>query len=170
MGTTINTVKKSFSELMKLVRERSHEPVYRVVNIEQDEAKDYYATIQVIGKNITFKAKPEEILADDAMTDKFSPRDVRNLTYLGYLGINAPKYKILAKQMTQDNRVVFAIHKKGSKKVEVKTADELSTNEDIITHLDQKDAHMVGYTAASEQEQLLKAEKENLRAEKRLQK
>jgi len=163
MGAKLQVLKKSFRDLMKTIRERGSDPVYRVVNIEQDNLQDYYATIQIVGKNITFKAKPEDILADDAMTDKFSPRDVRNLTYLGYLGINAPKYKILAKQMTQDNRVVFAVHKKGSKKVEVKTADELSTNEEILTNLNQKDAHMVGYTTASEQEQLLKLEKERLR-------
>lgn len=37
--------------------------------------------IQLINKSITLYTKPEENLKDD----KFSPYDIRTLTYLGYL-------------------------------------------------------------------------------------
>ena len=128
-----------------------HSAPYRVVEVEKDDHGDYTAVIQVSGKNITFKAKPEEILADDEMTLKFSPLDVRTLTYLGYVDLNNPKYRILAKQFSDEvGRTVFAVHEKGKKDYEVKTAAEITTNEEIIASLDQKDAHMVGYTSATE--------------------
>lgn len=74
--------------------------------------------IQIIGKATTFVAKPEELLMDDAIVDLFSPRDVRNLTYLGYLGINGPKYKILAQKLSeQADQTLFAILKKGEKNI-----------------------------------------------------
>jgi len=108
--------------------------------------------IQVVGKSTTFKMQPEKILADDTMTNQFSPCDVRTLTYLGYLGINSPKYKILAKKLSEDNdKMIFAVHEKGSNKVETKTADQITADTEILKSLDQQDAHMVGYTVATEQ-------------------
>ena len=99
------------------------------------------------------------------MTDLFSPRDVRTLTYLGYLDINSPKYRILAKRLSEnDNRMVFAIQKKGEKIPKIKTASEISQDKEILKHIDQHDAHMIGYTAASEtmlDEQLAKEKLRN---------
>ena len=46
---------------------------------------------------------------------------------------------------------MFALRRKGISKVEIKTAAQISTNQDILTHLDQKDTHMVGFTTATEQ-------------------
>jgi len=73
-------------------------------------------TIKVINKNISFTIKPDEILAKDSMVDLFSPRDVRTLTYLGYLGINSPKYKILARRLSENNdKTIFALQKRGGR-------------------------------------------------------
>ena len=125
---------------------------YRIVNIEKDEQDDYIATVQVINKSSIFKIRPEEILSDDQMTQQFSQLDVRTLTYLGYLDMNSPKYRILAKRLSESHdNLMFALRRKGSSKVEMKTAAQISTNKDILTHLDQKDAHMVGFTTATEQ-------------------
>ncbi len=126
-------------------------PAYRVVSIEKDKYNDYEVMVQIIGKYTTFRMKPEEILADDKMTDLFSPRDVRTLTYLGYLGVNSPKYRILAKRLSEkDNRMIFALQKKGEKSLEVKTANEISRDKEILKQIDQEDAHMIGYTAGGE--------------------
>ena len=76
---------------------------------------------------------------------------MRTLTYLGYLGINSPKYKILAQRLSEDNdKTLFAVLKKGGTQVEVKTAAEISSNKEILKSLDQEDAHRVGHTAAME--------------------
>ena len=144
-------IKNAFKFIAELSRSANTFP-YRVVNVEQDNKQIYHVTVQVVGKNATFKMRPEDILAVDRMTDQFSPRDVRTMTYLGYLGINSPKYKILAKRLSEGNdKLVFAVHKKGSDEVAVKTASEISTDEEILKNLDQHDAHMVGYTTATEQ-------------------
>lgn len=88
-------------------------PGYRLAEIIQDEDGSYYVTIQVINKNITFRTKPEEILAENNLVNQFSPTDIRALTYLGYLGINSPKYKILAKNLSsQDSGIIFTVKKK----------------------------------------------------------
>lgn len=147
-------------ETIKIVTNKA---TYRVLSVEQNETEDYIATIQCIKKTLTFKMKPEEILADDDMTDRFSPRDVRALTYLGYLGINSPKYRILAKQLSQNDQLLFVVHKKGEKNAAYKTAKDISSDKEMLKNLDQQDAHMVGYLSASEsiekeQEQKIKAQ------------
>jgi hypothetical protein len=141
----------------------TYKPFYRIGSIEKNKQGDYEIVIQLIGKAMTFKMKPEEILADDSMTDKFSPLDVRALTYLGYLEINSPKYKILAKKLSEANdQMLFALRKKGDKTLQFKTAAEISQDKEILKQIDQQDAHMVGFTAASEAIITEKSEKEKL--------
>lgn len=145
--TIIQTVRQA----PKSAKEDKFQPIYRVAELEQDKEGDYVAIIQLISKNQIFKAKPEDILADDELTDLFSPRDVRTLTYLGYLGINSPKYKILAQRLSEkDNSLVFAVKEKGKKEPVLKKASEIANDEAFLSSLDQKDAHTVGYTAAHE--------------------
>lgn len=142
-----------FKKTRKLLQEsRKHDAhSCRVIAIEQDKHDNYIATVQLINKSHIFKMRPEEILADDKLTDCFSQRDIRTLTYLGYLEINSPKYKILAQRLSEkDNRLIFAIKEKGKDKPIIKTAAELSSDENILKSLDQKDAHMIGYTFANE--------------------
>lgn len=148
--------KNIFIKLKKLVLEIKQEknkytfiPIYRVIEILEEEG-EYTACIQLIGKNITFYERPEIILADDALVDQFSPRDIRTLTYLGYLCINSPKYKILARRMIEDNKMVFAIKKKGEKEAIFKTAKEILKEQEIVKSMSPNDAKIVGYTAATE--------------------
>lgn len=130
----------------------SFNPAYRLVEITQDEDESYFVTIQLINKNITFQTKPEEILAENDLVNQFTPTDVRALTYLGYLGINSPKYKILAKNLSsQDSSIIFTIKKKGEKQALLKKASELAQDKELLKSIDPKDAHMIGYTAAMEQ-------------------
>ena len=138
-------------------------PAYRIVEIMRDEESDnYIVKIQMINKNTTFNITPEEILAKNEVVDRFSPRDVRTLTYLGYLGINSPKYKILAKRLSENNeKIIFALKKKGNKKIIVKTINELIKEKDIIENLGAKDAHLVGYAFASESAKEEKQQKED---------
>ncbi len=138
-----------------------YKPCYKLIEILKEE-DDYIVVIQLIGKNIVFNAKPEEMLAEDHLVDRFSPRDIRTLTYLGYLGINAPKYKILAKKLSQDEKASFWIQKKGEKKVIIKTAEEIIHETEIIESLNADDAKTVGYTAAAESVIAEKQEKEAL--------
>jgi len=144
-------------------KNESYTPIYRVASIDQDKSGEYSVVIQMIGKAVAYTIKPEELLADDKMVDLFSPRDIRNLTYLGYLGMNAPKYKILAQQLSENcDHTIFALHKKGDKKHSVVSAKEISSNEEILKSLSQKEAHMIGFAAATEQMTIEKQQKEAL--------
>ena len=152
-----------FQSIRKAWSSGTYRPGYRVVNIEKDKQGDYYAIIQIIGKGATFKMKPEEILANDKTTNQFSPCDIRTLTYLGYLGINAPKYTILAKKLSQDNdNMIFAVKKKGAENIIMKTASEISSDDEILKSLNQKDAHEVGYQVANEQQSAIEKQKKAL--------
>ena len=126
-------------------------PAYRIVEIIQEEDEEYSVKIQMINKSMIFTAKPEEILAKDEVIDQFSPRDVRTLTYLGYLSKNSPKYKILAHRLLEnDHRVVFILKGKGNKKIISKTVKELQEEKNIVNNMSSKDAQIVGYAIASE--------------------
>lgn len=145
----------------------SYTPTHRIAQISQEEGGEYKVLIQLIGKSIFFSVKPGEILADDNMIATFAPRDVRALTYLGYLGIHSPKYSILAKQLSENNdRLLFSLHKKGTKKTILKNASEISMDESILKELNQKDAHTIGYTVAMEKFLWENAQKDHLKEER----
>lgn len=159
----LKKIKQFLQDIKLAIAESKTQTLYkcRIVAIEQNKDDDYIASIQIINKSQVLKMKPEEILADDDLTNCFSPVDVRALTYLGYLGINSPKYKILAQRLSEsDNRFIFALKEKGNAQPIIKTADEISANKDILHALDQQDAHMVGFTSASEREMI---EKEHIK-------
>jgi len=140
----------------------TYTPSLRLVEIMKTVDDEYIVTIQVINKNIISHSKPEEILANDHLVDQFSPRDIRTLTYLGYLGINGPKYKILAQRLSEDNdKIIFAIKKKGEKNIIVNTADEILNKKEIMNSLHASDAQVIGYTVASESILSEKAQKQH---------
>lgn len=148
----ISTRIKNFLTKYKESRSTTFTPSYRLVEIVQKGDENFVVTIQVINKNITFQTKPEEILAEDNLVNQFSPTDIRALTYLGYLGINSPKYKILAKNLSvQDNSIIFTIKKKGEKEPISMKASDLAKDKNLLNNIHPNDAHIIGYTAGMEQ-------------------
>ena len=148
----LTKLKNFFRKYNEIKKHCSFTPIYRLAQVTQDNDGSYFVTIQLINKNITFQTKPEAILADNDFVNQLSPTDVRTLTYLGYLGINSPKYKILAKNLSsQDNSIIFTVRKKGEKQPLLKKASELAHNQELLESIDPKEAHMVGYTAGMEQ-------------------
>ena len=160
--TQSSSIKRFFKLITRIAKGAPVGPSYRVISVEENEEGHYEATVQLVGKGLAYRMKPEEILADDKLTDQFSSRDIRTLTYLGYLGINSPKYRILAQRLAEDDRMIFMLHKKGSKGIEMKTADDLSKDAEILRQMHQKDAHMVGFITANEQSAAEKQMKERL--------
>jgi hypothetical protein len=145
----LENIKNFFNYIAEERKNNINKPKYMVNEIFQ-ENDEYFVSVQVSGKNEMFKARPEEILANDNLVDQFSQRDVRTLTYLGYLGINGPKYKILAKKLSKNEKTIFFLKKRGERVVVSKTADEIVNESDIIEYLNSEDAKLMGYTAASE--------------------
>lgn len=144
----IKTIIRFFKKLQRYSG-KSYTPRYRVVNVYKDENDKFVVTIQIIGKGIVYHHRPDEVLADDNFVDFLSPRDVRTLTYLGYLEINQPEYKLLAKRLSENNKEVFVIKKRGEKKIFTKTAEEINSSEDIIKKMASEDANKIGYAVAS---------------------
>jgi nucleoside-triphosphatase THEP1 len=155
--------KKSYKSLATLIKENSPKYPYRILSIDKDENDDFSAEVQLIGRRQTFRMKPEEILANDSLTDSFSQHDIRTLTYLGYLSLNSPKYKILAQYLSEnDSKLIFAIKERGKQKPIIKSANEISSDKKLLEGLQQKDAHMIGYTIATEQVISEKMQKQEL--------
>lgn len=155
--------KTIYSKFFKLLKQSIPEHPYRLLCIERDENENFIAIIQIQNKKEIFRMSPEEILSNNNITDSFSQRDIRTLTYLGYLGINSPKYKILAKRLCEnDSMLIFAIQERGKKKPILKTASEICLDENIIVGLNQKDAHTIGYAMGSEQVVREKQQKEDI--------
>lgn len=150
MNFFILTFKKFVLEIWREWQKKTYTPSYRLLEIKQDEEENYIVHIQLSLKNITFYAKPEEILSDDSLVDQFSPKDIRTLTYLGYLGINAPKYTILAKRLMGNEKITFALKKRGEKEPLIKTADQILKEQEIISSMSPNDAKVIGYTVATE--------------------
>lgn len=163
----MKVIKKLFRDLKISIQNGRKQNTYscRIIAIEKDKKENYLVITQLTNKSEIIKMKPEEILADDKLTDCFSPRDVRTLTYLGYLGINTPKYKILAQRLSQtDNHLIFALQERSSDTPIIKTASEISMNDEILSSLHPKDAHRVGYLSASERETIEAEQKKKLLA------
>lgn len=151
--------------IVKFIKSESgkniYKPLYKLVDILETDGQ-HVAVIKLLNKNVTFNATPEEILANDNLVDQFSPRDIRALTYLGYLGINSPKYKILARKLCENEKINFIIQKKGEKKVVIKTAAEIVSESNFISDMNSEDAKTVGYTMAIEAVSEEKRQKEAL--------
>ncbi len=166
----INFLKQQTNKLLAgckavavLIKDSSSQASNRVLTIEKNKDDDFIIKVQLINTSQTFIMRPEEILASDDLTDSFSPRDIRTLTYLGYLSLNSPKYKILAKKLSEnDNKLIFAIKEKGKQKPIIKSANEISSDEKFLQGLLQKDAHMIGFAAATEQALTEQQEKKDL--------
>ena len=160
--TSIKVVIRFLNKLRNYSK-KSYNPRYRVINIHKDEFGKYIATIQIIGKGITYNHRPEDILAKDDFVDFLSPRDVRTLTYLGYLEINQPEYKLLAKRLADNNQEIFVIKKRGESKVITKTIEEINDSNEIINKMTAEDANKIGYATGS-----LEVIEEKLQKEKAL--
>ncbi len=157
----LSKVKDFFLYVKKEIELQKYLPLYKVVEIFENEENEYTVAIQVINKSFYFYAKPEELLADDLIVDQFSPRDIRTLTYLGYLQINSPQYQILAKKLAADNdNLIFALKKRGNNNIIIKTAAQILQENDIIKNMCPDDAKIIGYTVATEEVRSEKQEKE----------
>lgn len=124
----------------------------RVVEHLKNEKGENLVVIQVIGRSMTFKAHPKEIMADDETLESFSKKDIRMLTYLACEDIKEPVHEILGQKFVRTmNQFFFKLkHGKTGKEIE-KSAQEISSDPKLIKSLSPEDAHKIGYVTANEQ-------------------
>lgn len=148
-----NIIVATFKKCIRIFNYINHNPTfqpkYRIIEIIEDENDSYTVHTQIINTKLTFHTTPQEILMDDNFVDGFSPRDVRTLTYLGYLVLKGPKFTIMAQRIIENNKVIFAIKQKGQKELIIKKASEILHEQDIISHMSPTDAIKIGYALGS---------------------
>lgn len=153
--------------LKKIINKIINYPPYKVALLEQDENGNYIVTVQIVRNGLTFDTTPEKILSSDHLTDKFSPRDIRTLTYLGYLEINSPKYKIMAKKLAENDELILVLREKKKNKVETKLSTEIANDIEFLKQFDSTDAHFIGYIQAiqdlADEKKLKLKAKENMK-------
>lgn len=144
----MNSMIKTYIELRA---QQSEKITHRILGDSKNQNGEYILTIQVIGKAVTFKASPKEILADDQLLESFSKKDIRLLTYLACENIKEPVHEILEQKFVRAmNKFFFKIkHGKTGEEIE-KSAEEISTDLNLIKSLTPEDAHKVGFVTANE--------------------
>jgi hypothetical protein len=95
-------------------------------------------------------------MADDNLLESFSRKDIRLLTYLACEDIKEPTHEILEQKFIRNmNKFFFKLkHGKTGEEME-KSAEEISTNPELIKSLSPEDAHKIGYVTAN---QMIKSE------------
>lgn len=128
-------------------------PTFKIASILEDKKGLYVIVVQIINSNATFNMKPEEILTNDYMVDRFSPRDIRAMTYLGYITKNLPQYQILAQKILENGSNTIIIKKTNSDNIITVSAKDIANNKEIISKMSPEDAFLLGYSQAQAQEQ-----------------
>lgn len=146
------SVSTYFSELLKQYKETQRENnAYRIVEIKEKKDGSCELVIQIVGKNVTFKSRPEKLAADDQILENFSRQDVRTITYFATQEIKKPTYKILIHEFCSAfNKMIFSLKKKDKEEVIQKTADQISSDKELLSQLSPEEAHLVGFMSASE--------------------
>ncbi len=132
--------------------EKARQVKHRIVEYTKKDNGEYEVSIQLIGKTITFKANPKDIMANDEMLESFSKKDIRALTYFACENIKEPQHEILGQKFIRTmNKFFFKLkHGKTGEEIE-KSAEEISADPDLIKSLTPEDAHKIGYVTANEQ-------------------
>ncbi len=97
----LHLLRKAFTSLKKIKTDHSnfiHIKISHIVEEIYDDKDEKWVVVRVVGKSTIFKIRPNEILANDDLTETFGPKDVRTLTYLEYHNMNDPKYKIISEK------------------------------------------------------------------------
>lgn len=151
------SVSSYFAELLKQyknLQKSQQRDAYRIVEIKEKKDGSCELIVQVMGKNITFKSRPEEIAGDDHMLEHFSRQDVRTITYFATQEIKKPRYKILVHDFcVAFNKMIFSLKRSNKEGVIQKTAAQISEDKELLKQLTQEEAHLIGYTTAAEKNQ-----------------
>ncbi len=142
----------------------SRQDAFRIVDIKHKKSGEWIIQVQVIGKASYFTCTPHEIVTNDQLLEGFSKKDIRTITYYASQECKKQNYKILIQEFCEKlNKVVFKIGMRGQAEPIEKTAEQISLDKDLINKLDSEDAHLVGYTTASEMLSKEKMEMERLK-------
>lgn len=157
-----NWVFKKYHEIQQNAQQAD---AFRIVEIKHNKFNECIVTVQMIGKATVFECTPHEIVANDKVLEGFSKKDIRTLTYFATNEIKKPKYKIMVQEFCDVlNKIKFKLGMRGSVNPIEKTAEQISMDKELLGKLNAEDAHLVGYTTATEQMMREREEMEKLKA------
>lgn len=141
-----------FKSYQELQQNRELHISHKVIGHEQDDRGQYIVKIHVIGKNLAYQTTPEEILANDQVTECFSTKDIRTISYLACENLKEPTHELIGQKFIRDaNKYFFKLrHGQTGEEVE-KSAEEISSDPTLIKGLTPEDAHKIGYVTANQQ-------------------
>ncbi len=130
---------------------------YRLVAVKEKSNGKYQLSFQLIGKAVIFKSSPEEILANEEIIEYFSSKDIHTITQLACKFERKSKIEIVSKRFSEKlNTLVFKIKSLSNGAISENSASALSKDNAVIKSLSSKDAHIIGYAAAQEENNLEK--------------
>jgi hypothetical protein len=155
-----------YNKIHEINAHKQQQEAYRLVDIMQDKSANYVLRIQVTGKSSFFTCSPREVMVNDHLMEGFSKKDIRTIAHYAAQTEKKPKYRIVIQEFCEKlNRMIFRLIGQGLSDQIEKTAQEISLDNQLIQQLNPEDAHLVGYTTASEHFIKEKEEMEQLKQE-----
>jgi hypothetical protein len=97
-------------EYQKIKNSHSEMAIYKLIEVKENKNDGVVLVVQLNGTATIFQTTPEEVLADDALTEKFSSKDIRSIAYHACQHMAKPKSRIALKRFCQKlNKIVFGI-------------------------------------------------------------
>ncbi len=145
-------------------KKQEDQEIFRIISIRDNLWDECLFKIQVVGKATVFDCAPQEIAGNDNFLESFSKKDIRTIVYFATQEIKKPRYRLLTQDVQENlKKIVFKLSQYGSPQFIEKTAEQISLDKALLRQLSQEDAHVVGYTVATEQIIREKSEMEALK-------
>jgi len=151
----INYVKWVIEQVYELKNNSTPTFYYKIIDHLIYDNKEELV-IQIAGKNAFIKIDPKELIKDESMLRGFSPLDVRTITYLACQNKNpVKKTKLLYSIVEQffslkGKKEMFNLKTDDGLQI-IKSAQDISSNAELINQLSSEDAHRIGFVSGTEQ-------------------
>lgn len=153
-----NYIKWAVNRLQEFQKITQQHYIYKIISKEQcKKTGEEKFIIQVAGKNVFLQLSPKELVRDEAMLRGFSPLDVRTITFLACQAEKSSKekkslYRIIAQFFSRTkNEEMFTIQAEGNTAQITQSAQEISSNAELVSNFSSQDAHRIGYITGAEQ-------------------
>ncbi len=132
---------------------KNKKPLLTLVNLKRDSSRStFIAQIKILGNPIVFECSPQKIVLNNQLLNEFSKKAICMLAYIAMIDITKDKNQIFSQKFDPEtNKTIFNLGMEGSPITIKKTASEVSLDLDLLTSLNVKDAHLIGFNLAYEQ-------------------
>lgn len=162
MNMKISSLVDYVSHLLKKygeIQQGQMKNTFRVASIKST-ATGCRIVFQVIGKSTFMECSPNEILSNDAFLERFSKKDIQQITY-AYLNNEkehirktpANKTQVVEQTFDRDEGQMKITLQTSNGTTSQKTASEIALDKKLIGSLTQQDALKIGYIAGYEHSQ-----------------